>query len=86
MESIGVARGGGGGGSKGPATPPIEMLSMIKMSQKRYLFIQFQFLLASSRTTVHAKTVFNNNIDPGDLGSLNLIFINQFKWPSFNNV
>ena len=38
---------------------PIEMLPMIKMSQKRLLFFQFQFLLASSRTTV-----INNNIDP----------------------
>ena len=34
------------------ARPPIEMLPMIKMSQKRLLFFQFQFLLASSRTTV----------------------------------
>ena len=43
--------------------PPIEMLPMIKMSPKRLLFLQFQFILASSRTTV-----INNNIDPGDLG------------------
>ena len=42
------------------ARPPIEMLPMIKMSQKRLLFFQFQFLLASSRTTV-----INNRIDPG---------------------
>ena len=37
-----------------PPPPPIEMLPMIKMSQKRLLFRLFQFLLATSRTTVHA--------------------------------
>ena len=50
------------------------MLPMIKASQKRLLFLQFQFLLASSRTTV-----INNNTDPGGPGQLNLIFANQFK-------
>ena len=34
--------------------PPIEMLPMIRMSQKRLLFRLFQFLLATLRTTVHA--------------------------------
>ena len=42
-----------GGGGQG-ARLPIEMLPMIKMSQKRLLFLQFEFLSASSRTTVHA--------------------------------
>ena len=51
--SIGVAKGGPGGPG-----PPIEMLPKIKMSQKRLLFLQFQFYLASSRTTVHA---YNSN-------------------------
>ena len=36
---IGVARGG----AQGARAPPIEMLPMIKMSQKRLLFLQFQF-------------------------------------------
>ena len=36
--------------------------------------LQFQFRLATSRTTV-----FNNNIGQGDPGSLNSIFANQFK-------
>ena len=44
----------------GGRPPPIEMLPMIKMSQKRLLFLQFHFLLGSSRTTA-----INNNIDPG---------------------
>ena len=38
--------------------PPTEMLPMIKMSQKRLLFLQFKFLLAFSRTTVD---VYNRN-------------------------
>ena len=38
------------------------------------LFLQFQFLLALSRTTV-----INNNIDNRVPGPLNLIFANQFK-------
>ena len=45
---------------------------MIKMSQKRLLFLQF--LLTSSRTTV-----IDNNIDPKGPGPLNLMFANQFK-------
>ena len=69
INSIDVVRGGQG------ARPPIEMLLLIRMSQKRLLFLQFQFLLAFSRTTV-----INNNIDPGGLGPLNLIFTNQFNW------
>ena len=48
LRYISVARGGQG------ARPSIEMLPMIKMSQKRLLFLQFEFLSASSRTTVHA--------------------------------
>ena len=44
------SQGEGGQGAR----PPIEMLPMIKMSQKRLLFLQFEFLSASSRTTVHA--------------------------------
>ena len=46
--TIGVARGGKGV----RPLPPIQMLSMIKMSQNRLGFLQFR--LASSRTTVHA--------------------------------
>ena len=42
---IGVARGG-------PAPSQIEMLPMRKCNKKRLYFLQF--LLASSRTTVHA--------------------------------
>ena len=53
---------------------PVEMLPMIKMSQNvTILFLPFQFLSASSRTTVT-----NNNIDSGGPGPLNLIFANQF--------
>ena len=48
---------------------------------KNILFLQFQFFLASSRTTV-----VNNNIDPGGRGPLNLIFTNQFKWAPNNNI
>ena len=51
---IGIARGGPGG----LVTPPNEMLPMIKMSQKRLSFLQFQFLLASLRTTVQT---YNSN-------------------------
>ena len=36
------------------SAPPIEMLPMTKMSQKRLLFFLFQFLLATSHITVHA--------------------------------
>ena len=54
--------------------PPIEMLPMIKMSQKKLLFLQFQFLLESSRATA-----INNNSDLEGPGPLNLIFANQFK-------
>ena len=43
---IGVARGGG------RPPPPIETLPMIKTSQKRLLFLQFQYVIASLRTTV----------------------------------
>ena len=57
-----------------PGPPSIEMQPVIKMSQKRLLFFQFQFLLASSRTTA-----INNNSDLGGPGPLNLIFANQFK-------
>ena len=46
---IGVARGG-----RGTGPPTIELLPMIKISQKILWFLQFQFLLASSLTTVHA--------------------------------
>ena len=51
------------------------------MSQKRRLFFQFQFLLASSRTPV-----INNRIDAGGPGPLNLIFTNQFKWAPYYNI
>ena len=76
FRSISVARG---------SRPQIEMLPMIKTSQKRLLFFQFQFLLASSRTPV-----INNNIDPGSPGPLNLILPTNvnglptkiFKWLS----
>ena len=68
------------GGAGGP-DPPIKMLPMIKKVTKKLLFLQFQFLLASSRTTV-----INNNNDLGGLGPLNLIFINQFKWAPNNNI
>ena len=66
--TIGIARRVGG---QGPSQ--IEMLPMIKMSQKRLLLF-LQFLLASSRTTA-----INNIIDPRGTGPLNLIFANQFK-------
>ena len=39
--------------------PPMELSSMIKMSQKAYCFFSFNFYLVSSRTTY----VINNNID-----------------------
>ena len=48
--AISVARGK----EQGPGPSPIEMLLMKKMSRKRLLLLQFQFLLASSRTTVYA--------------------------------
>ena len=76
---IGVA---GGGGAGIPAPPPIEMLPMTTMSQKRLLFLPFQFLFASLRTTVTP----NNNIDPGVQGLFNLIFANQFKWALYNKI
>ena len=57
--AIGVASGG----AQGTRPPLIEMPPMIKMSQKRLLFLQFQFLSASLRTTV-----IDNNIDPGGPG------------------
>ena len=80
--SIAVARGG-----RGPGPSPIEMLPMIKMSQTRLLSLQFQFFLASSRTTVYSRTtVINNNIDPGGPSPLNLIFANQFKNTPYNNI
>ena len=63
--------------SQGSYTHLIEMLPMMKMSQKK---IVFQFL-ASSRTTV-----INNSIDTGSLGPLNLICTNQFKWAAYNNI
>ena len=69
----------GGGGDRGHGPPQIEMLPMIKMSQKRLLFLQF--LLVSSRTTV-----INNIVDPWGQGPFNLIFANQFKWTSYNNI
>ena len=47
---------------------------MITMSQKKLLFLQFQFLLASS-----SATIINNNIDPGGQGPLNLNFADQCK-------
>ena len=46
------SQGGGGGGQGALPPPPIEILPMIKVSQKRLLFLQF--LLASSPTTEHA--------------------------------
>ena len=67
---------------RGPAPPPpIEMLPKIKMSQKRLLFRQFQYFLASSRTAV-----INNSLDIGGPAPLNLIFTNQFKWVPYNNI
>ena len=73
---------------EGPRGPPIEMLPMIKMSQKRLLFLQLQFLLASLHTRVHPYTrtaVINNCIEPGGPGPLNLIFTDQFKWAPYKN-
>ena len=77
-----------------PPPPQIEMLPIMKVSQKRLFFFQFQFLLASSRTTV-----INNNIDPRGPGpsiyflptNLNgppkIIFkYPQFKWVPNNNI
>ena len=66
--------------AQGARPSPIEMLPMIKTSQKRLLFLQFQFLLASLPTTV-----INNNIDPGGPGPINLILANQLKWAPYNN-
>ena len=80
IKSIGVAKGGPG------PPPPIEMLLMIKMSQKRLLCLQFQFLLAFLRTTVKRTTLINNNIDPGGPGPLDLILANQLKWAPHNNI
>ena len=70
-----------GGQGAHPRPPPIEMLPKIKILQKRLLFLQFEFLLGSLRTTVGytRTTVINNNIDPGGPGPFNLIFANQFK-------
>ena len=84
MLTIRVARGGGGGAGSPPL--PTWNATNDKMSHKRLLFFQFQFLLASSRTTV-----INNNIDPGGPGPFNLFLpINLempptiiFKWPQF---
>ena len=60
---------------------------MIKMSQKRLLFLQFQFLLASSCITQYTcTTVINNNIDLGGPGPLNLIFANDYKRAPYNNI
>ena len=56
---IGVARGG--------IRPPlIEMPLMIKMSQKRLLFLQFQFFFSifANNSTRKRTSVINNNIDP----------------------
>ena len=79
--SVGIGVAGGRRGRE-PAPPPIEMLPMTKMSQKRLLFLPFQFLFASWRTTVTS----NNNIDPGGQGLFNLIFANQFKWALYNKI
>ena len=51
------------------------------MSQKRLLFLQFQYFLASSRTTV-----INNSIDIGGPAPFNLIFTYQFKLAPYNNI
>ena len=77
-QSIGVAKGGG------RATPPIEMLPMIKVSQKILLFFSF-FSFLRVQQYMHT-TVINNNIDSRGLGPLNLIFANQFKWAPYNNI
>ena len=53
---------------------------MMKMSQKRQLFLLFRLASSYARTTV-----IKNYIDPESLGPLNLIFTNQFKWPPYNN-
>ena len=63
------------------ACPLSEMLPMIKMSHKRLLFLVFQFLLATLRTTV-----ISNNVDLGALVPLNLMFAKQFKWAPYNNI
>ena len=52
IEVIGVARGGGGG-EQGARNPPNRNATYDK-NVKKVLFLDFQFLLASSRTTVHA--------------------------------
>ena len=80
--TIGVARGdqGARNATNGNATND-------KNVTKKLLFLQFQFLLASSYTHT---TVIKNNIDPGGPGPLNLIFPTNFnepptiifKWPS----
>ena len=47
------------GGGRGPGPPPIEMLPMIKTSQKKTIVSSVSVFLASMRTTV-----INNNINP----------------------
>ena len=57
----------------------IEMLSIIKMSQKDYCFFSFTFFYHLRIQQYTRTAVINNIFDPGSLGPLNLIFTNQFK-------
>ena len=68
-------------------SPPLQLkcYQSQKCHKKDYCFFSFSFLV-SSRTTVHATTVINNNIDPEGPGSLNLIFANQLKRAPYNNI
>ena len=51
------------------------------MSQKRLLFLQFQFLFLHLCVQQYKRTtVINNNINPEGPGPFNLIFSNQLKW------
>ena len=60
------------------ARPPIEMLPMIKISQKRLCFFSLSFF-QHLRVQQYTRTkVINKNIDRGGPGSFNLIFANQF--------
>ena len=53
LRYISVAGGGGGGGGAG-GPPPNRNAPNDKNVKKRLLFLQFEFLSASSRTTLHA--------------------------------
>ena len=75
-----------GGWVQGAGPLPIEMLPMIKMSQKRLLFLPIQFFKHLCVQQYTRTTITNINIDPGDPGTLNLIVTNQFKLAPNDNI